>query len=261
MLPWFRACRFWESACLRMRRRELELNELGWWGNWAELEWIGKDAYVLTSGEMPEVFFNRGGLLTCGGFTSSMDGLESRFRTLGFAPAIMVYESCSGATRSLQRRGYQRIDTMTVLAAIEHSELRGGSEVEVAEARSHEGWSRAYLLAFYGGLGLLPAVERAVSRIRKAESTLLEARLGGEVAGVLALHRTSRLVGAYCVGTVPRLRRRGVAGALLARAREIASSERRTLILQSLGSDGNGGFYLRRGFVAFYSKALMQKKG
>jgi len=246
---------------LRMRRRELELNELGWWGNWAELEWMGKDAYVLTSDEMPEVFFNRGGLLTCGGFTSSMNGLERRFRTLGFAPAIMVYESCSGATNSLLRRGYQRIDTMTVLAAIKHSTLRGGSEVEVVEARSREGWSRAYLSAFYGDLGLLPVVERAISHIRKAESTLLEARLGGKVAGVLALHRTSRLVGAYCVGTVPRFRRRGVAGALLARAREIASSERRTVVLQSLDSDGNSGFYLRRGFVVLYSKALVQKKG
>jgi GNAT superfamily N-acetyltransferase len=211
---------------------------------------------------MPEVFFNRGGLLTCRSSASSIRRLEDRFRTLGLGPAIMVPESCSGVVRGLERAGYLRADGMTVLAARERYFPPRKIEVRIGVARSGNEWSRAYLSAFYGDLGFLVTVRRTVRRLlRRDSTTLFEARLGGEVAGVLALHRTDRLAGAYCIGTVSKFRNRGIAGALLANAGEVALSEGRTLILQALESDGSDRFYLKRGFRELYRKALMQKKG
>lgn len=243
-------------------RRQLELNELGWWGNWAELERAGEEAYLLTSREMPEVFFNRGGLFACRSSASSIRSLEDRFRILGLGPAIMVPESCSGVVRGLKRAGYWKADGMTVLAARKRYFPPREIEARIGVARSGNEWSRAYLSAFYGDLGFLVPVRRTVRRLLRMDSTtLFEARLDGEVAGVLALHRTNRLAGAYCIGTVLKFRNRGIAGALLAHAGEVALSEGRTLILQALESDGSDRFYLKRGFRELYRKALMQKKG
>jgi GNAT superfamily N-acetyltransferase len=242
-------------------RQEFELNELEWWGNWAKLEWVRENTYLLTSKKMPEVFFNRGGLVACQSFESSITRLEERFHAMGLGAVITVRESCSGAMRKLAGLGYRKVDGMAVLAATRSHGQVNNPEVRIGPAQSGEGWSGAYLSAFYGGLDLMPTVGRVVRRLRRTYSTLLEARIGGQVAGVLALHRTGKLAGAYCVGTVPKFRRRGVAGMLLARGREIASSEGRVLFLQALESEGAGRFYLKRGFDELYRKALMQKKG
>jgi len=84
--------------------------------------------------------------------------------------------------------------------------------------------------------------------------------MGDETAGVLAIFRTEGLAGVYCVGTVPKHRRRGVAGALLSKAEAIAGNEGRRLILQSLASDVSARFYLERGFKALYCKQLLSKE-
>ena len=76
----------------------------------------------------------------------------------------------------------------------------------------------------------------------------------------MAMFRTRGIVGAYCVGTVPEFRKKGVATALLARARQIATEEGRSLILQTLNSDGVLQFYLRRGFEVIYSKKVLTRK-
>ena len=149
---------------------------------------------------------------------------------------------------------------MTVLTAPrERNDVVG---VEVGRARSADVWVDAYLKAFYGELGLSPTVRKIVKPLMGSDSsTLLEAKVDGEVAGTLAAYRTDRILGVYCVGTIPGFRRRGVAGALLAHARGLALAERRTLILQTLESDGVVAFYLRRGFRVLYRKVLMTKKG
>ena len=76
----------------------------------------------------------------------------------------------------------------------------------------------------------------------------------------MAMFRTRGIAGAYCVGTVPEFRKKGVATALLARARQIATEEGRSLILQTLNSDGVLQFYLRRGFEVIYSKKVLTRK-
>ena len=240
-------------------RRDFELNELGWWANWAKLEWVAEDAYLLSSKELPEVFYNRGGLLSCSSI-ASLESIEEKLGASRARPALMVFDSCRRATRILDSSGYLREDVMTVMAAT--GKRNDAAGVEVGRAKSAEVWAEAYLKAFYDDLGLLPTVRRIVKPLLgNGSTTLFEAKLDGEVAGTLAAYRTERMLGVYCVGTVPGFRRRGVADALLARARELALTEGRTVILQSLESDGVVTFYLRRGFRVQYRKVLMTKKG
>ena len=180
---------------------------------------------------------------------------------MGFRPVVTVYESCSGMMKRLIRAGYQIADVMTVMRAVGDVPSKE-SAIVVGPASSVENWSRAYLSAFYGDLGLMPVVTKIVRRLKGSDATtLLEARLGGQVCGVLAIYRSSELAGVYCVGTVQRFRGRGVAEALLVGARQIASSEGRTLFLQTLRSEGTEEYYVRRGFRVLYRKVLMRKKG
>jgi GNAT superfamily N-acetyltransferase len=121
-------------------------------------------------------------------------------------------------------------------------------------------WTLAYLRSFYGDVGLSGAVEPVVSSLSKSKQvTFLESRAGGTLAGVLALFRTPGLAGVYCVGTVPEQRNKGIASSLLARARQIADSEGRVMILQTLESDGALQFYLNRGFEELYDKIVLEK--
>ncbi|MDG7033625.1 MAG: GNAT family N-acetyltransferase [Nitrososphaerota archaeon] len=90
--------------------------------------------------------------------------------------------------------------------------------------------------------------------------TLLESRADDEVTGVLAIFRTKGIAGVYCVGTTPEHRREGVATSLLSKAKEIADSEGRALVLQTLKSDGVLNFYLDRGFEPLYTKAVLEKR-
>lgn len=211
---------------------------------------------------MSEVFFNRAGLLNCWSVDSLQGPIEDRFRALGREPAIMVYESCSSTVKQLARDGYGKSDEMSVMVAEGDHQQSWGRGVKVRLAASAESWSRSYLGAFYGEFGLLPSVVKIVEKVREDDAvTLLEAELEGEVAGSLAVYRSGRLAGVYCVGTGTRFRKKGVARELLEHARGIAAKEGRTLFLQTLESDGAAGLYQKLGFRTFYRKVLMQKKG
>ena len=239
-------------------RRDLELNEALWWSRWARLRWHG-DGYLLSSDTLREPFFNRGGALTCGAVSGTVPWAEGILRPAGAVTTLLVFDSCAAAGK-LAGSGYRQAVTMTVLCSASSGE-GGGPAAGVRRSEDPETWTSAYLRSFYGDEGLTDAVRPIVSSLRSSRAvTLLECRKGGETAGVLALFRTPRVAGVYCVGTVPQFRETGVATALLARAREMASEGGRRLALQTLKSDGALRFYRRRGFAAMYSKLVLARK-
>ena len=243
-------------------RLDLELNELKWWSKWTKTTMLGRNAYVMTSSSFRELFFNRACFVDCRAASAYMPRAEEMLSRSGVRPAYTVHEGCAAASRALARSGSRLLDTMSVMFL---SHKSGSVESDAGIRRVGKErivqWSRAYLQAFYGDDRLLPAVTRVVGGlVADRSATLLEARLGGSVAGVLALYRTRHVAGVYCVGTVPSFRRRGVAGALLDRAAALAESEGRYLILQTLESDGVEAFYRKRGFVRVYRKRLFSKE-
>jgi ribosomal protein S18 acetylase RimI-like enzyme len=215
---------------------------------------------MLSSKEFPEPFFNRGGLIECRDATPLVRRLEKKLQGPGRSPVITLPEDCEVVQDTLVQEGYTQSDVMSVMVRTGHSLLRAATAVNIEPAPSDEQWSKAYLLSFYEELKLLPAVMKVVRRLRGVKSVSLSAaKIDGEAVGVLATYRTPGLAGVYCVGTLPRFRSRGIAGALLEYAHRDAESEGRTLFLQTLKSDGAEHFYAGRGFETRYRKLLMQK--
>jgi GNAT superfamily N-acetyltransferase len=238
-------------------KEDAELNEIHWWSRWARLRRKG-DGHLLTSEVLREPFFNRGGSLSCRGAARAAAWAEGILSRSGMGCTFLVFDSC-GTAEVLAAAGYRQTDAQSVLFSKEPIGTHG-KELEVVETTRAGGWTAAYLRSFYGNEDLAGVVEPIVASLMKARGvTLLESRVRGMTAGVLALYRTPEVMGAYCVGTVPGHRREGVATGLLAAARQMADEEKRTLILQTLASDEALPFYLRRGFSVMYTKLVLEK--
>lgn len=237
-------------------RRGTELNELRWWSHWAKLDWKG-DGYLLSSDVFKESFFNRAGSLGCRSLAGTASWAERGFLRRGLDSTLFAFDSCK-VVSALLKSGYKKADVMSVL--LSRAPIVDAHQQQVDTSRDPGSWTSAYLRSFYGDVQLTDAVETIVSSLsRSKQVTLLESRVRGGMAGVLALFRTAGLAGVYCVGTVPEHRNRGVATSLLAEARRIADSEGRGLVLQSLRSDGSLGLYLGRGFEKLYTKLVLEK--
>ena len=242
-------------------RGVLELNEARWWSNWAHIAWLGSSAYLLTSESFRETFFNRACILNCRGVDATVAWAEGRLLAHDAVSTITIFDSCIEASRGLRASGYRPVDTMTVMLSISPAKPADVVQVTINERPAPDSWTRAYLEAFYGDQEFAPHVTPIVARLRKLNAvTLLEAIVGDETAGVLAIFRTKGLAGIYCVGTVPDHRRKGVAGTLLSKAVAISKAEGRHLFLQSLASDDTLRYYLERGFRVLYSKKLLSKE-
>ena len=242
-------------------RADFELNEALWWSNWARVTWLGSSAYLLASKDFREPFFNRACILDCRRVDATAAWAEGRLMSENARSTFTVFDSCTKAVRRLRASGYTPVDTMNVLLSTDSTKSATQARVTFNERPAADSWTRAYLQAFYGDQELAPLVTPIATRLLKLKAvTLLEARVGDETAGVLAIYRTAGLAGVYCVGTVPGHRRRGVAGALLSKARAVAAVEGRRLFLQSLESDGTSRYYLERGFRLLYSKKLLSKQ-
>jgi GNAT superfamily N-acetyltransferase len=242
-----------------------ELNEVGWWANWADVKWLTDEAYIISSHTFHEYFFNRGGFIAVRREVEKGIALmEAEFEGRGLAPHIFIQETENRPTllRSLARRGYKISDRMSVMELWRPS-FATNQRIKVTRARgdSVRDWVRTYLASFYGKQTLFPAVLKIVEKAAAGrDSTFLLARMGDRPAGELAIFRSEGVCGVYCVGTHPDFRRTGVASTMLNVAHQLAKREGRRLVLQTILSDSTEPFYLKSGFRRAYLKELWVKR-
>jgi len=257
-------------------RRAYELNEVSWWSHWTTARWLSPEAYLLTSRDFDEYFFNRGGFLRVApGSDGYIEQMEGELEALGRKPHLFLQSDQlgPGMLATLQRRGYRIADQMAVMERAEMTlATNPGVRVEEVTAaqeeegggrqRREEDWARVYLDSFYGDSGgpsMAPvvAVVKRLEEVKGASLLLATADGGSEAVGVTALFRTGKVCGAYCVGTRRDWRGRRVASTMLAHAS--SASEGGKLILQTILSDSLEGFYLKLGFQRAYTKELFVK--
>ncbi len=242
---------------------QLEQNEAGWWSHWADVTWLGRAAYLMTSRTFgDEFFFNRAALVDCDAGVAALQGIEDALTAAGRRPRVTVSEECGEAVKALESMGYVPFEGMSVMQLGEPAypgsarlSIRAGADV------SPDQWARVYSLSFYGDLGVHDAVTRiATEAAGDPDVTLFTGLTDGRAVASLAAFRTPGLLGVYCVGTLKEYRRLGIAGSLISSAARSASAEGRSVILQTIASDNVDAFYLNGGFRRLYSKRLFEMK-
>ncbi|MEM0321046.1 MAG: GNAT family N-acetyltransferase [Thermoprotei archaeon] len=245
---------------------EFELNEVEWWSHWVNLEWVGRDVYLLYSNEFREPLFNHAGLLS-----PSVDlkpsvvlRIEEFYAELEVPPSFIIDSNAeySEANRTLASAGYTKTDSLTVMW-LDKPLNRVNSSVRVltVDKALTDIWSEVYVSAFGEDPTLMGIVKRIVnSLIGIGGVELLLGVMGDSPCGVTALFTSGGYTGAYCVGTLRERRRMGVAATLLSYAARRAESFNTKLILQTFASDNAEDFYTRLGFRKAYTKNVWVKR-
>jgi N-acetylglutamate synthase-like GNAT family acetyltransferase len=253
-----------------------ELNEVSWWTKWVDdAVWISKNCYTIFSeGFKDEYFFNRSGFLGVEKVPERVvEAIEGEFAKRKRKASYVFVEEGRPWDRlraSFASKGYAVADEMLVMEYRPAAKLVSAPNPEVKVAvvgtrsrgKELQEWTRTYLQAFYGDQRLSDKVNRIMQKVVKdRKASVVLARIGKDVVGCAALYRTKGdVAGAYCIGTAPRFRGRGVATAMVRFMRELAESEERRLVLQTIASDSVEGFYLTQGFKRAYSKSLFERR-
>lgn len=253
--------------------RDLELNEVTWWGKWVdETVWVSKNCYVMFSKALDEQFYNRAGFLGVERVgPDAIQAVEAEFAKRGRkVPCVMVEEGRAWEKfrSTLSSRGYRVADKMAVMESAAKPKSKPNPDVDVtilaskAKADELQEWTRTYLQAFYGSQGLGRTVSGIVRKVIKdKKASVVLARIGKDPVGCAMMFRSvGGVVGAYCIGTAPEARGKGVATTIIASMRDLAEKEGRRLVLQTLASDSVEGFYLRQGFKVAYTKTLFERR-
>jgi GNAT superfamily N-acetyltransferase len=244
------------------RSKDLELNEVGWWSHWSDVQWIEEKSYVMLSPDFDEYFFNRAGFVDCSNGLDAVAKMEARFEAAGRPPIFSVQSECKELAALLHSRGFTSFDDMSVMQ-LGQQEFRKATDLKVKQGQDVEttDWAATYAISFYGNLSLQRPIARIVDRLAEDPSVVLvSADKDGRTLGVLAAFRTPGLLGIYCIGTLRENRRLGVAGSMIDEASKIASAEGRMLVLQTIVSDEVEDFYARGGFHRLYLKHLMRRE-
>ncbi len=241
-----------------------ESNEVSWWSHWAEVKWLGPDAYLLFSQDYDEYFFNRGGFLRVTPDSKELiERMETEFQVRGRRPHIFLQsgELDAKLLTVLAERGYKIADQMAVMEADDAS-FRVNADLRIERVTKEEldTWARIFLDSFYGEMSQIRAVLRTVRKlINLKDASLLLGKIGDKPAGITALFRTEKVCGAYCVATHRDWRGKHVASTMLEHSRQQAVKDGKRLILQTILSDSVEGLYLKVGFRRAYLKELFVK--
>ena len=149
----------------------------------------------------------------------------------------------------LAGKGFRLYDVQRVLAAKPSHHATAALRVGAGGAMR---WAETFCSAYdcMGWIG-------AVSKVVQGTSDKIEYYLDEQCTSCVALYEKGQVLGLYCLGTVPRARRRGQASLLV----DFAAGEagRRgldLLVLETYERDGLGDFYDRLGFGEVYRKKI-----
>jgi predicted GNAT family acetyltransferase len=136
-----------------------------------------------------------------------------------------------------------------------------GIAVERTKQEDAEEWCKAYLQAFYGNLELFNPTLEIIRRSMKQEGvTFVSARIEKSIVGTLVMYKKQDVFGVYCVGTVSRFRKKGVANTMMEFANDVSRDARATMILQTMLSDKVEDLYIKLGLVPVYRKEVFAQQ-
>jgi N-acetylglutamate synthase-like GNAT family acetyltransferase len=210
-----------------------------------------------------DYFFNRIRLKQeAFGVKNLANKIAKKCKEIGVVPYLHVFERDLDGL--LPRQEFAILDTMSVLR--NHSKKNESTDavnqiddgiihVEIINSDKLCEWIEIFCSSF-----MVPdwRHELEIRIARNFEKLhLVICYLDKTPAGCAALFSTEKLMGLYCLGTLPQFRARGVASRLVRHSMRIAEAHGTDLFLQTLSSHRLACFYSRLGFRSHYRKKIL----
>lgn len=216
-------------------------------------------AVIYVNSVMPDdPFFNRVTDIRCEEFCSLLDSVEGEFENRNAKPFVYFIDN-ERLEEELLKRNYVLYDTMHVLLYERYYELSHSPDIEIRRVERNEiqEWVNVYCLSFDS-----EKYRNEVSRVITNSFDRVElclAYVGGSPAGCAALFEKGSFLGLYCLGTLEKYRKAGIATALIPRAAAVAKEMELQLLIQSFEKDKLVNYYVKRGFTQIYTKKIYGK--
>lgn len=197
--------------------------------------------------------------------TMLLDEIKKEARRRNFSPTIFVedfWKKSQFIQNVAVEDDYFVGGFMEILSKAVKKMSETASKTTVQETKDFKLWNKTFMNSYS-----IPAHwEEELLRREQMFSTFNDTKLyiaknpQNESVGCMLTHRAPlEYLGIYCVGTIPEMRHRGIASAMLSEAEQTAADIGCDyLTLQTITSDGVAPFYLKLGFVIEFRRVVLQ---
>jgi len=237
---------------------EMEDNENSFVALWSDKVRLDCAMLYANSVMADDPFFNRVTDITCKEFCTMLDLVEGEFAKR----RVKSFVYCLSNERlktELQKRGFVLYDTMSVLLHEGRYKIKYHKDIviEKIDRNKIDEWVDLFCSSFDAEDWREEIVYRISNSFNMLQ--LYVAYVKSSPAGCVALFTKNSLFGLYCLGTLAKYRRTGVAAALISASADIAKNNDLKLFLQSFKADGLINYYVKRGFTQIYTKEIYTK--
>lgn len=227
---------------------EVEENDLGFSSLWSQS--INLECGIMfLNPELPnDIFFNKLTNVTC--ISESMiDEALVVFRKYEITPFIYSLNYPELET-ILQKRNFIHYDTQHTLK--KNNDIKKTNNVyRISDADSML-WSKTFCNAYDCYEWILP-----VDKVVKNTLSSIEYYVDESISSCMALYELNSILGLYCLGTIPSMRRKGLAESLIDFAqKEVNRRNLKFLMLETYEKDNLLDFYSKLGFQEIYQKKI-----
>ncbi len=237
---------------------EMEDNENSFVALWSDKVKLDCATFYANSVMADDPFFNRVTDITCKEFGTMLDLAESEFVKRNVKPFVYCLSN-ERLKAELQKRGFVLHDAMPVLLYEGRYKLKYPTDIviEKIDRNKIDDWVDLFCSSF-DSEGWREEIKYRISDSFNILQ-LYVAYVKSSPAGCVALFKKNSLLGLYCLGTLAKYRRAGVAAALISASADIANKIGLKLFLQSFKADGLINYYVKRGFTQIYTKEIYTK--
>ncbi len=237
---------------------EMEDNENSFVALWSDKVRLDCATLYANSVMKDDPFFNRVTDITCKEFCTMLDSAENEFAKRKVKPFAYCLSNERLKTE-LQKHGFVLHDTMSVLLYEGRYKLNYPTEIviEKIDRSKMDEWIDLFCSSFDSEEWKYEIAYRISNSFNMLQ--LYVAYVKSSPAGCVALFKKNSLLGLYCLGTLAKYRRAGIAAALISLSADIAKKNDLKLFLQSFKADGLINYYVKRGFTQIYTKEIYTK--
>jgi ribosomal protein S18 acetylase RimI-like enzyme len=182
------------------------------------------------------------------------------YSQLGIKPSLFLNTSLDTSLKHLiEQERFKVIDRLITFSTSTSDSPAWKPDLRISACKEDDAdeWIRVFVEAFSTPSWLNELNAIVAKMLKDPNCTLYLARYKDRAVGVAARYSTNSVSGLYCLGTIPKLRNRGIGSALVSYVISQAhKAGDQTICLQTPNSEHLIKFYSRLGFKRRYAKVI-----